>query len=275
MNWSEHCVNALVSIYKSINRTGLLDHPRTQSLFVSCYFIYKKYLEDAYAKLIKNYPHFFQEGHILDIGANIGYTSYIFSQALTSPYRIFAFEPEKRNVAILNKVAQSHRFVEKLTIVAAAVGDKEEEIEIWQNEGHHADHRVITEEFRKQLKSNAQIQKTSMITIDQFLTSCNALSPIAFIKIDVQGFELPVCLGMKRTLLANPNCIIGFEYSPSIMEALGYQAKELIHFFQNKNYFFYRLNKNGTFDQLNLNNLEQNNMSYFDILCSKRNLIPA
>ena len=278
MSSSNRMASVLLALYKNINRSGLLNFDWAQSAFVSGYFAYKKYLEDANAKFVKNYPALFRGGHILDIGANIGYTAYIFSQALAKPYKVFAFEPEQRNVAILRKVANSYHFNDNLVITAAAVGDKEGEIELWQNDGHHADHRVITEEFRKQLKGTIQTQKIPLTTIDQFLQLKNASHPIAFIKIDVQGYELAVCHGMEATLKANPQCVVGFEYCPSIMEALGYRAAELIKFFQDKKYFFYRLNKNGTLNLFDVTTnkdikLGKDYQGYFDIICSQQNLI--
>jgi FkbM family methyltransferase len=277
MNLSQRLSNILLLLYKNLNQTGILDFEWAQSAFVSSYFAYKKYLEDSTAKLVKNFPALFQEGHILDVGANIGYTASIFSKVLTSPYKLFAFEPEKRNVRILKKVAKNRGFAENLIITAAAVGETRGEIEIWQNDGHHADHRVLTAELRSTLKPNVQTQKTPLITLDHFLETQQAITPIAFIKIDVQGYELAVCRGMEKTLAANPHCVIWFEYCPSMIAALGYRPQELLHFFQDKNYLFYQLNKNGTLDHLRIDRdnpltLEENPRGYVDILCSPKGL---
>lgn len=277
MSFSQHISNAILSLYKNINRTKVLNQTWAQSAFLSSYFAYKKYFEDATAKLTKNYPFLFQNGHILDIGANIGYTAYVFSKALTAPYQVFAFEPEERNVKILKKAASTYRFLDTLIITAAAVGDKDGTIELWRNEGHHADHRVLTDELRKQLTGTIETQKTPIITIDNFLKNQNANQPIAFIKIDVQGYELAVCEGMQNTLAANPDCAVGLEYCPSIMEALGYRTEDLIQFFQNKNYLLYRIHKNGSLKSLDPNTdpdikLGKNFTGYFDILCSHKKL---
>jgi len=277
MNFSQRVSNVMLALYKNINQTQILNHDWAQSTFLSSYFVYKKYFEDATAKLIKNYPLLFQNGHILDIGANIGYTSYVFSKALTPPYQVFAFEPEERNVKILKKAASTYRFVDSLVITAAAVGDKEGIIELWRNESHHADHRVLTDELRKQLTGSIETQKTPIVTIDSFLKTQHANQPIAFIKIDVQGYELAVCEGMQNTLASNPDCVVGLEYCPSIMEALGYRTEDLIQFFQNRNYLLYRINKNGSLKLLDPNtdpDIKQgkNFAGYFDILCSRKKL---
>lgn len=277
MRLSNHLSALFLSLYKQVNRTGLLDFAWGQSIFIASYFAYKKYLEDANANLVKKHPEFFRFGHILDIGANIGYTSYVFSKVLSSPYQIFAFEPEERNIRILKKVAKAYGFLDNIILTPAAVGDKIAEIDLWRNDNHHADHRVLTDDFRKHLKQSVPTQKTTLITIDSFLEKQYANQPITFIKIDVQGYELAVCKGMQQTLLANPNCIIELEYCPTMMEAFGYQPQELIEFFQCKNYLFYTFNKQGELsflsgDFFNFNDKKKNCSPYFDILCSKRQL---
>lgn len=273
MNVSQSLSTIFVTLYKIINKTGALDTDCLQSLFITSYFVYKKYLEDANAKLIKNHPEFFCGGHILDIGANIGYTAYVFANVLTPPYKVFAFEPEQRNIHILRKAAKKYDFSDKIVIHEAAVGDHEGEIELWQNEGHHADHRILTNELKHQLQGLITTQKTPLITIDSFLKKEAPQQPIAFIKIDVQGYELAVCQGMQDTLEANPQCIVAFEYCPSIMKTLGFSVNDLLQFFKTKNYYFYRLNKNGTLAPLHLEQEKNHDGSYFDIICAQRKLI--
>lgn len=277
MSLSRRLSSALLSLYRGINQTGILDRGWVQTLFISSYFAYKKHLEDANAKLVNRYPSLFKGGHILDIGANIGYTSYVFSRVLSSPYKVLAFEPEKRNVRILQKAAKLYHFSDKVTVTPSAVGDKVGTIDIWQNDSHHADHRVLTDELRKQLKGRLQVQKVPLVTVDHFLNNEYESQPIAFIKIDVQGYESAVCYGMEQTLRANPNCVVEFEYCPMVMESLGFRAEDLIEFFLAREYFLYKLNKNGTlaplhFETNKINQLGKGAHDYIDIICSKNKI---
>lgn len=272
MRISQFITVILLFIYQCINKMGLFKLSWVRAIFVKSYFIYKNYYEDAYAKFVKKYPHLFQTGHILDIGANIGYTAYVFSKVLTSPYKIFAFEPEVKNLNILQKVAKSYGFLNNIVIIEAAIGDKESEVFLWKNKNNPADHRILTQEFRQQLKK-PDVQKTTLITIDGFLKKNNILNSISFIKIDVQGYEWAVCQGMQETLSANPNCVIAFEYSPPILKTLGFDPDKLIQFFQDKKYFFYKLNKNGVLTLLESTLLQMTTENYFDIVCAKNRLI--
>ena len=277
MSVSTKCAEGLIWAYKGINRIGLLDLYLVRSFYISSYFTYKKYLEDPYLRLIKHHRALFKGGSILDIGANIGYTSYVFSKVIDDSFKIVAFEPEVRNLEILKQASQKYRFSNKLVSVAAAVGDQEGEIELWNNEAHNGDHRILTEVLKEQLQGQIKIQKTPIVTVDNYLSRLGENTPISFIKIDVQGYELPVCKGMTQTLNINPDVVVGFEYCPSVIEALGFQPEELLNFFYTKGYQFFTLNKEN---KIQLYDIEQGHRNlrqirphdYIDILCARRNL---
>lgn len=272
MTIATKCTNTLLWIYKKINQTGLLNKKYVQSIYVVAYFKYKRYLEDSYARLIKHHAKLFQGGHILDIGANIGYTAFIFSKAINYPYKILAFEPENRNFQILQHVSQKYGFANQLISIEAAVGDKEGNIELWKNEANSSDHRILTDELKNKLKGTIKFQKSRIVTIDNHLKNYKDNFPISFIKIDVQGYELAVCKGMIDTLDRNPNAVISFEYCPDILGELGFNPISLLHFFQKRGYLFFSLNKKNIIEKLDVTKLEMKSYDYVDILCSKNNL---
>lgn len=277
MSFSTKCAEALIWMYKGVNRLGWLDNKLARSLYISSYFTYKKYIEDPFAKLTKHYAHVFQGGNILDIGANIGYTSYVFSKLIQNPFKIIAFEPETRNIEILKQAGKKFRFQEHLISVSAAVGDYDGEINLWRNDAHNGDHRILTDELKNQLPDSIQIQRTPIVMIDTFLQNYSPKAPVAFIKIDVQGYELAVCKGMQKTLENNPDSVVAFEYCPSVIEALGFNPKDLLHYFKNRGYQFFVLNKNNRLESYDTEKGEQylrqiRPHDYIDILCARRNL---
>src|SRR5712692_982951 len=100
-------ISLFTSAYAAARRTGFLDTPIGSRLFISAYFLYKKYLEDPFEGLIRRDPDLFRGGHILDVGANIGYCAALFSRALDPGYSVFAFEPEPFNASLLRHVVRT------------------------------------------------------------------------------------------------------------------------------------------------------------------------
>src|SRR2546427_7480457 len=226
----------LVGAYSSVRKTGLLNLDWFQRLFTSTYFLYKRHIEDPYFALLKAHPEIVQRGHVLDVGANIGYTATLFARAIDPGFRVYAFEPEPSNFNCLRQNIERRGIGSRIVTVQAAVGERSGLIDLWRNVDHHGDHRVLTSRFRE---SGADVGKSIpvvMTTIDQFVTEHGLSGHICFIKIDVQGYELPVCQGLEKTLADNPRLVIALEYMPQAMIELGLAPSELLAFFRNRDY---------------------------------------
>jgi FkbM family methyltransferase len=157
-------------------------------------------------------------------------------------YRVYAFEPEPFNSSILRRIAHQPEFAGKIVATQCAVGAEEGTVRLWLNEHHHADHRVVTDQFHPG-DSAAHGLSVPMVTVDGFLTGNP--EPISFVKIDVQGFELPVCQGMKATMERNPDMAIVLEYAPSIMRELGFQPEALIRFLTDRGFECFAIGPRG------------------------------
>src|SRR5260221_12572148 len=69
-----------------------------------------------------------------------------------------------------------------------------------------------------------------MTSVDTFVKERN-LEHVSFIKIDVQGYELAVCEGMRSTLERFPGACICIEYSPESLHELGFAPEKVLDFF--------------------------------------------
>jgi len=180
----------------------------------------------------------------VDIGANIGYTATVFSRRVDSEYKVYAFEPERFNYDLLERAARARKSRQRVVPIRSAVGDRDGAIELWENEHHHGDHRILTEQFRQ----NAASSDTFMVPImqvDTFVAKQPGNFPVRFIKVDVQGYELPVCWGMEHTLTVNTRAIVALEYMPSAIRELGFQPEELLIWFRRRGYQVYRIERRG------------------------------
>jgi hypothetical protein len=61
-------------------------------------------------------------------------------------------------------------------------------------------------------------------------------SPVAFVKIDVQGFELEVSRGLERLLASNARIAVAFEYAPDTMREMGAEPRALLEFYSSRGF---------------------------------------
>jgi len=268
-------ISFFVRCFGIVQNSTILDYRWGQEVFRTLYFLYKRYVEDPFYGLVKQHPELCQNGHVLDIGANIGYTSYIFAKAIQPGFKVFAFEPEEHTFALLINCIQDKGLQNIIVPARAAIGDSEGRVNIWRNRHHSGDHRTVTKEFIKLLGNDTdEIQSVPAVTIDAFLESQHIREPISLIKIDVQGYELPVCCGMAKTLTVNSEASVAFEYSPDQMRQLGFDANSLLDFFFSRNFQLYFIEHSGKLVKLNDHLLGDhlNKHGYVNILASKQNI---
>ena len=222
--------------YSLVNRLGLMDLPPVKWAFRVAYFEYKRRLEDPFWSLAEQHPEWFRQGHVLDVGANIGYTAVVFARALQGSGKVYAFEPDDTNVAELKSAVAAYRVADRVEVVSAAVGESSGVIRFWKNEEHRADHRVFTDALASEGVDPSTVVEVPLLSLDAFARERAIERDIAFIKLDVQGYEIAVCRGMSEILEHNPSAPVAVEYMPEAFEELGYRAEELLEFFDSRGY---------------------------------------
>ncbi len=265
----------LLSFYSWANRAGLLRSPRVQSFFSKAYFFYKACVEDPFTPLVRLRPDLFAGGNILDVGANIGYTAALFSKVLTPGFCVYAFEPEARNFEMLKRALAERHLAEKVVPWRAAIGDHEGSAELWLNPSHHADHRMVTPDFCGEPGFRRETQNVPVMRLDNFCAREIPQSPICFIKIDVQGYEESVCRGMSETLRKNSQALVGLEYYPYGIESLGFKAPDILHFFQDREYYVFSLTRRRGLEPAEYAGIPKSvgPKGYIDLLFSKSGTI--
>jgi FkbM family methyltransferase len=265
--------NIFTRVYNLARSSGLLELALFKRAFLFSYFLYKRWYEDPFWALTRRSPEFFTGGDILDIGANIGYTACVFASAVKRPAKIYAFEPDLASFATLREIIRRRNLGDAVEIFNMAVGRADGSLEFWHNEEHSADHRVVTEQFKSARPSPEQITTVAVTSVDNFVAARN-LQNVSFIKIDVQGYELAVCEGMRKTLEDFPEVSIAFEYAPDGMRELGFEPLALLDFFRSAGYRLHILTRAAT--ALAPDNraieLAVEGSGYADLLCSKRSL---
>lgn len=266
-------LNLLMSLYKAINDSSFLETGLGKTLFRKAYFFYKKHFEDFYAPLLRQEPELLKGGHVIDVGANIGYTTILFARHISPEFKVFAIEPHPSNFEKLRENVARYGLEKRVVFIQAAVGETSGEIDLWQNETSHADHRILTPSLNDSLTEKSfKSLKVPMITLDSLSETQNLTGTVRFVKIDVQGYELPVLEGMKNLLQDNSDLKVCLEYDPKMMREMGFESSRIFDFFAGySRYLIARrgLKKIENDERINESRLDK---GYADILFSKQSI---
>jgi FkbM family methyltransferase len=265
----------LLGVYQAVG-PRVLDSALGRRAFVGSYFLYKRWLEDPFAALARLRPGLFRGGHVLDVGANVGYTAAVFAAAIDEGRQVHAFEPERRNFRVLEEVVDRRGLAGRVVPVRAAVGAADGAVALWLNAAHHADHRVLTAALAAGLGSAAAgaTEQVALLALDGYARA-QALGPIAFVKVDVQGYELEVCRGMVGLLAANPGMAVAVEYAPSAMRAQGFEASDLLAFFASRGLVAQALEQDGRLRSASADDLARavERRGYVDVVFTRDALV--
>lgn len=160
---------------------------------------------------------------ILDVGAQLGLYSMLASRHIGKEGRIFAFEPSPETVAVLNRHLRMNKMSDRVEVVQAAVGPEDGEVTFYMAGTHPCNTMAPTTVDPVKL---TPIQVKS-ITLDSFCRQ-RQLQP-TILKIDVEGWELPVLRGARETI-QDPNLTICVEMHPYAWESAGYAASDFTSF---------------------------------------------
>jgi len=197
---------------------------------------YKVYEPDSLNFLLKRFK-LDQGGLFIDVGANFGWYSLIFSKFAGTTGRIISFEPDQKNFDLLlyNSKANSAANINALQI---ALGESNTEMVLGlapdTNPGMHS--LVDLPHINKDNGQTVQIRR-----LDDVLKNHSGL--IDLLKIDIEGFEVAAFLGGSETLR---RCkMILAEYSPAFIEASGYQKSLFFKLLQEAGFDIYEIGENN------------------------------
>ena len=163
----------------------ILNRRRHFAIYSKFYYFIKRYEgydEFIFRQLIKTSKKF----NAIDIGANIGIWSITFSKYFKN---IYAFEPQPKTYSYLKKYTKD---ISNIETFQYALGEKEGIIDFYLHEKPGSDSA-----YRK-AHTYIKTIKVKVLMLDQF-----NFDNIGFIKIDTEGFELPILMGSKNTIFEN------------------------------------------------------------------------
>lgn len=224
-------------------------------LYIFALFVIVKLRWD---KREKDFFHFLKllpdDGIVLDIGANIGVTSYHLAKKRPKS-TVFSFEPLEINMEILRRIKKRFR-LNNIREFMMALGDENTTLEmvmpvinkVPMHGLSHAVHKDITE------NNNGLRFDVPMVRLDDFRELKNTNKRITGMKIDVENFEYFVLRGAEKLIKKNKPVIYcelweneNRKKSITFLNNLGYSAfilhKKVVmpyseNFHQKNNFFF-------------------------------------
>lgn len=162
------------------------------------------FLQSVYAPArVSEIQNAVKEGDVvIDIGANIGYFTVLLANLVGPKGKVYAFEPDPRNVELLQRTIEKNGWT-NVIVEQKAVSNKAGELLLYQTQSWSANTLVPHE--------NISTVKVPVVTLDEFLANEDHVN---FVKIDTDGSEPFVIDGMSQLIKRSPNLKVLAEYQP-------------------------------------------------------------
>ena len=169
--------------------------------------------------------------NVLDIGANIGYYVLMEASQLRNG-KIYALEPDPRNIELLRKNIELNNFQNKVKILPLAASDKNE------IKAFHLGERTNVSSF---LDRNDVVNTINVKCVK--LDDLPFINDIDFIRMDIEGYEVKVLEGARNFLTTTQKPIkilievhnfaynkddFNFKYQLEYLNKHGFEVKYLI-----------------------------------------------
>ncbi|RME19564.1 MAG: FkbM family methyltransferase [Bacteroidetes bacterium] len=191
-------------------------------IYKPLYFLYKKRTEKFEIDLIKKIV---RPGDVvLDIGANIGFYTMIFSEAVKEKGKVFAFEPDPKN---FHRLKNNTQYLGNVIVENKAISHQTQTIKLYSSE--------LNVDYRTYAHPDSQnYTEVQAVSLDDYLREKN-ITCVDFIKMDIQGYESFALQGMIETIKKNKHIKILSEFWPYGLQQSG---KSAITYYQQLSEYF-------------------------------------
>jgi FkbM family methyltransferase len=167
---------------------------------------------------------------VVDVGANDGYFTLLFSDIVGTMGAVHAFEPVTPTFDRLVERVGDAAWFDNITVTRAACGDTEGAATMLVPDGDWGQAALVRHDAAS-WASAARIERydTQLIRLDSYLAS-KGPRRVDFVKIDVEGAELHVVRGLLDTLAAYQP-IVAVEVYADWTRDFGYEPADLINLF--------------------------------------------
>jgi len=178
----------------------------------------------------------------VDVGANVGYYTLLGSRLVGDAGHVYAIEAHPRMSELLNRnVIINGRF--NVTTWQRAAWSQEETLKFHARR-HFASNSSagsLGDQDLELLHDDEEVLEVAAVRLDEILKD---VPRVDVIKIDVEGAEVQVVMGLAQTLQRNPDLTVMFEWSPGQLEMVGSSPAALLELMGDHGFSF-RLMERG------------------------------
>jgi FkbM family methyltransferase len=166
------------------------------------------------------FEHFIKPGMtVVDVGANQGLYTLLFSRLVGPGGTVIAFEPETDMYRALAENVR-HNGTAHVELYQVALGSQSGPAMLSRSLIHGGDHRLAPGHHQ----SVSQKELVTVRTLDEVLGERR----VDFVKMDVQGWEAEVWRGMDHLLMRQSHLTVYFEFWPRGLRQAGDEPAELL-----------------------------------------------
>lgn len=154
----------------------------------------------------------------LDVGANVGVYSAFASKLVGNSGRVLAIEAHPATYRYLIDNLARNEF-ENVTALNLAAGEAPGQLQIAMTERNAGETHIATATERGAV--------IPVERLDDLLTKCG-IKQVHYLKIDVEGFELPVLRGACEVMAASPAIVVQTELVASHARRYGYEISDIV-----------------------------------------------
>ena len=170
---------------------------------------------------------------VVDVGANIGLYTVLFSKIISKQNKVLAIEPANAVLKYLYNNIKMNNCEDSVIIFEGAASETEASAFLNTIPGKE-EYSSIGDLVNPDVENlDRNLIKIKTNTIDQLVSSYQ-LNP-GFIKIDIEGAELLALNGLIKTITTY-HPIILFELSSLMIQGFGYSIHDVLVFFKLNNY---------------------------------------
>lgn len=178
--------------------------------------------------------------NVIDVGANFGWYSTLFNQSAHPGGSVTSYEPSPYSYKILIDNIKLNNMESSISVRNSCAGEESGIILLEQG---FVSESGLAHVVSEQAESTIEVP---VVTLDEDLS--HLIGEIAYIKIDVEGYEFSTLKGAKQILEADNQPIIQIELNDEALERAGTSRAETVNFLESLGYSFWAVSpdKPGT-----------------------------